>query len=106
MADVRCAVRFSQANATFSWTAGRRRGGDRRRAGADKAVTAPVIGWSAGRIAPLWRPERLMFQRPERPMFTTLALASSAHMRLEQIGSHLVAYGSQWEVVDAVARGE
>jgi polar amino acid transport system substrate-binding protein len=31
---------------------------------------------------------------------------SGAHMRLEQIGSHLVVYGSQREVVDAVARGE
>jgi ABC-type amino acid transport substrate-binding protein len=31
---------------------------------------------------------------------------SGAHMRLEQIGSHLVVYGNQREVVDAVARGE
>jgi len=36
--------------------------------------------------------------RVERP--------SGAHMRLEQIGSHLVVYGNQREVVDAVARGE
>ena len=31
---------------------------------------------------------------------------SGAHMRLEQIGSHLVVYGNQREVLDAVARGE
>ena len=31
---------------------------------------------------------------------------SGAHMRLEQIGSHLVVYGNQREVVNAVARGE
>jgi len=31
---------------------------------------------------------------------------SGAHMRLEQIGSHLVIYGNQREVLDAVARGE
>jgi len=31
---------------------------------------------------------------------------SGAHMRLEQIGSHLVVYGNQREVVEAVARGE
>ena len=31
---------------------------------------------------------------------------SGAHMRLEQIGSHLVVYGNQREVVDAIARGE
>jgi polar amino acid transport system substrate-binding protein len=31
---------------------------------------------------------------------------SGAHMRLEQIGSHLVVYGNQPEVLDAVARGE
>jgi ABC-type amino acid transport substrate-binding protein len=31
---------------------------------------------------------------------------SGAHMRLEQIDSHLVVYGSQREVLDAVARGE
>jgi polar amino acid transport system substrate-binding protein len=31
---------------------------------------------------------------------------SGAHMRLERIGSHLVVYGNQREVVDAVARGE
>jgi len=31
---------------------------------------------------------------------------SGAHMRLEQIGSHLVVYGNKREVVDAVARGE
>jgi polar amino acid transport system substrate-binding protein len=31
---------------------------------------------------------------------------SGAHMRLEQIGSHLVVYGNQHEVLDAVARGE
>jgi polar amino acid transport system substrate-binding protein len=31
---------------------------------------------------------------------------SGAHMRLEQIGSRLVVYGNQREVVDAVARGE
>jgi ABC-type amino acid transport substrate-binding protein len=31
---------------------------------------------------------------------------SGAQMRLEQIGSHLVVYGSQQEVVEAVARGE
>lgn len=31
---------------------------------------------------------------------------SGAHMRLEKIGSHLVVYGNQREVLDAVARGE
>lgn len=31
---------------------------------------------------------------------------SGAHMRLEQNGSHLVVYGNQREVLDAVARGE
>jgi polar amino acid transport system substrate-binding protein len=31
---------------------------------------------------------------------------SGAQMRLEQIGVHLVVYGNQREVVDAVARGE
>jgi ABC-type amino acid transport substrate-binding protein len=31
---------------------------------------------------------------------------SGAHMRLEQIGLHLVVYGNQREVLDAVARGE
>jgi polar amino acid transport system substrate-binding protein len=31
---------------------------------------------------------------------------SGAHMRLEAIGSHLVVYGNQREVLDAVARGE
>jgi len=31
---------------------------------------------------------------------------SGAHMRLEQIGSHLVVYGNQREVLDAVARGD
>jgi polar amino acid transport system substrate-binding protein len=31
---------------------------------------------------------------------------SGAHMRLERIGSHLVVYGNQREVLDAVARGE
>ena len=31
---------------------------------------------------------------------------SGAHMRLQQIGSHLVVYGNQREVLDAVARGE
>ena len=31
---------------------------------------------------------------------------SGAQMRLEQIGAHLVVYGSQREVVDAIARGE
>jgi len=31
---------------------------------------------------------------------------SGAHMRLEQIGAHLVVYGNQREVLDAVARGE
>jgi len=31
---------------------------------------------------------------------------SGAHMRLEQIGSHLVVYGNQREVLDAVTRGE
>lgn len=30
---------------------------------------------------------------------------SGAHMRLERIGSHLVVYGNQREVLDAVARG-
>jgi ABC-type amino acid transport substrate-binding protein len=31
---------------------------------------------------------------------------SGAHMRLEQMGSHLVVYGNQREVLDAVGRGE
>lgn len=31
---------------------------------------------------------------------------SGAHMRLEQIGAHLVVYGNQREVLDAVARGD
>jgi polar amino acid transport system substrate-binding protein len=31
---------------------------------------------------------------------------SGAHMRLEQIGSHLVVYGNQGEVLDAVVRGD
>lgn len=31
---------------------------------------------------------------------------SGAHMRLEAIGSHLVVYGNQREVLDAVARGD
>jgi polar amino acid transport system substrate-binding protein len=47
------------------------------------------------------------------PLATDVRLArigverqSGAHMRLEQIGSHLVVYGNQREVLDAVARGE
>ena len=44
------------------------------------------------------------------PTFATARIGverqSGAHMRLEQIGSHLVVYGNQREVLDAVARGD
>jgi ABC-type amino acid transport substrate-binding protein len=74
-------------------------------AGTDGALafTAPYYSTGYGLVHAQGRPTPATDLRSER---IGVERQSGAHMRLEQIGSHLVVYGNQREVLDAVTRGE